>query len=282
MRMKDFRHWLALAALCLSGTALAQGTITDGAFSVDYNPASSGSNTDVSGLSSGDAVYQISWFYRVAGDTSESILINPNMEDYSGNQATLTYNNQGSPGSRFNATVTLEVEDAGPDQVRINTSAVVTAIDDVAVTIFFYIDVDLGGTASGDSATLLADPSSVQVTDEGTGAVFNILASGNREFQVTEYSDLQDALLDDAITDLDGTGLPFGPEDFTLAYEWSEISLAPGERGIFGVGTAANTDAESQTFGTRPAPAIPTLDQLGLLLMVLLLGGIGMRAIRQT
>jgi len=271
---------LLLLLLSFSSSLWAQGTISDGAFELDYDPTSEDGNAGVSGLSAGDALYQISWFYRTASGTQETILVDPDNENYAGDTATLTWDNLGMAGERFSATVSLTINDAGPDQVQINSSASITAIDDVSVTMFFYIDVDLASSSGNDSATLVSAPNAIQVTDGPE--VFNIVATGNDAYQVLDYSELLDLLLDGQVTNLDNSGLPFGPDDFTAAYQWPVTDIPRDNTGTFGVGTAANTEANPPPSGVRPPAQVPTLGHLSLLLMTLLIGGFGLRAMRSS
>lgn len=60
------------------------------------------------------------------------------------------------------------------------------------------------------------------ITDGGTAG------SGADAFRVAAYPVLRDLLNDASITNLDNSGLPFAPGDFSAAYQWT-IEIAPGD-----------------------------------------------------
>ena len=69
---------------------------------------------------------------------------------------------------------------------------------------------------------------------------------------VEQFSLLLGLLNDDDVTDFDNIGLPFGPADFTGAYQWT-LNLAPGASQTLFVGVGVNTAAPAS--GPPPPPA---------------------------
>ncbi len=67
------------------------------------------------------------------------------------------------------------------------------------------------------------------------------------------FANIRGLLTDNSITNLNNTGLPFGPGDFTGAFQWT-VTLAPGE---------AFTATASMTVTYIPAPSALALLGLG-------------------
>ncbi len=269
---------LALTALLWSGSAFSDGTISDGAFSFNYRTADGGA--DLVGLSTGDALFQIRWYFRLSGGTQETLLSAPDTETYVGNLATLTWNAVGTQGSQFSVVVTFELNDLGVDALSLDANAEVTGIDPVDVTMFYYYDVDLGGTFSNDSAALVSSPNAVRVTDPNTPGEFTVTAAGNDSFQVATFASIRNLLDDAGITNLDNSGLPFGPGDFTGAFQWAEVSLGQGQSSQFGVVSQADPQASPPPVPPAPSIPVPVDHPLALLALLLLAGGLGARALR--
>ena len=92
------------------------------------------------------------------------------------------------------------------------------------LSLFNYADFDVGGSFSGDSA-ILAAPNLIRITDGGNFAEFQ--GVGASAWQVQSFAGLRTLLDDGAITNLNNTGLPFAPGDFTGAFQW-RLSIPVG------------------------------------------------------
>ena len=220
---------VVLSMMCLivlvAPNSAAQGIITDGVAEFEYNDVGSGTTGNADFRISGtDNLFQCWWWFRVAGDTAESALPVPDTQSYVGNVATLTWADVGGRGFSATLVVTL-TENGGMTGANAVQELLVTNTggSTLAVEFFNYADFDVNGTAGGDSATLLTDPDHIQITDVDTAEFRGPAAV---EFQVTTWQILRTLLNDALVTDLDGTGLPFGPADYTGAFQWS-LGLPP-------------------------------------------------------
>ena len=53
-------------------------------------------------------------------------------------------------------------------------------------------------------------------------------AVGAAAFQVSNYSDIRDFLLDATVNNLSNSGLPYGPGDYTGAFQW-DLTIPAGQ-----------------------------------------------------
>jgi len=253
----------ALVGTC--GLAFAQGSILDG--DAEFERTGSAFDTTPTanffGVSSNvnqDHLFEFGWWYRVSGDTSESVLGVPNSENYVGDMSTITWNDVGNRGL-FSAQEIATVTDTGLGGNVIVTMTI-TNLAEIPLTIalFNMVDIDLNGTAGNDSATLLAanligvtDPSGNTAQYQGAGAAAYLV----RPFGGTDVG----AVLSDVNVDnFDNSGLPFGPGDFTAGYQWNFVVAARGGSATASVLLAVNDQIQSVV----PEPA--TLALFGLAL----------------
>jgi len=255
-----------VAALTLSAGALADGSIASGSVSIDYQTGSAvdSGNTTVYGVGTDDQLYSIHFLYRVGGDTQETTLGSPTSENYSGNTATLTWTNVDSRGL-LDIVVTMALTSSEPGTASLGISMQTTNISGSSQTVdlFWYVDPDVDGSSSNDRGAL-AGANSIVVHED---TIWTFTGNSADAYQVTVYSDLADSLGDGAITNLDNTGLPFGPGDITLAFQWANRAIAPG--GSLTISASASA---------RPPGPVPTLPLPLLGLLSLLLGGAAWRA----
>jgi len=217
----------ALIALCLvAGVALAQtGVITDGDVTFEYdgsdfNPGLANYEVD----NGTDHMFQQWWYYRVMGDTSETVFPLPDTESYVGNVATLVWNDVNGLG--FSAREVTTVSDTGDNSasLRHDLTIVNNNAGPLMVTVFNYTDLDVDASAGDDSASDLTQ-TNLGVMET---SVANYRGLGSDAFKVTEFLDLRTELDDDLITMLDDSGTPFGPADFTGAFEWRVLMIPAG------------------------------------------------------
>ncbi len=252
----------AVLVLALAPVAWAQsGTITDGGASFEWFGSSSTEGYADFDAGGGGNIYQNWWWFRVAGDTAETAFpwagtTGPDSESYVGDTATL-----GWEASLTGWTARLRVV---VDEVVAGSAATVveemliqnTGDEPLTIAVFNYLDADVLGSAN-DSAELL-EPGRMQISDGDEYVQF--LGVGADAYQVTSYSDLRTALRDSEVTDLDDTGLPFGPGDFTGAFQWNLV-IEPQAQITIVEGLSINTDAV-------PEPAALSLLALGGLVLI--------------
>lgn len=182
-----------------------------------------------------DHLFSDWWWYRTNTDTRENAinsaqsrtLIGTNIAEYgynlsSGLTGTLRYEVTGQPNSIANA---VRVDQSWT--IR-NPSSV-----DVELNMFHYIDWDLSGTTS-DTATLTTPNERMLVRDAGgTQKGADWWGVGANAYQVTPFATVRGLLTNTTIDNLNNTGLPFGPGDFTGAFQWRMIVPAGGQVSIF-------------------------------------------------
>src|SRR5699024_6276990 len=143
-----------------------------------------------------------------------------------------------SNGTLLTATVTLSTAVTGPA---------------VNLSFFNYFDFDVAGTSAGDSATLMSDNPALRMRIVDTnGSIAEARALDASAYQVGSFSNVRNLLTNANADNLNNTGLPFGPGDFTGAVQW-DVLLNPG-----------NTITLQSSFLLNPVPEPATMTALAL------------------
>ncbi len=224
------------------------GTITAGTanYEVANYTSTSGYSTNIA-ITDGvapDHVFGSGWWFRVEGDTAETRFQVPDSESFAGDTSLVVYNDVAGRGL-FSAELMAEISQPSAATAVIVKTLVIKNISagDISVTLFNYEDFDVSGTAAADGATLTNDPDYITITDADN---VEYRAGGNDLFAAAVWPAIRDFLNDAAVDDLDGSGLPFAPADFTGAYQWNaQVIPRFGEFTVQAI-TAINT--------TAPAP----------------------------
>lgn len=251
---------LALIAVAgMTSAALAQvgsgGTATNGnsTFTLgDYTGTDTGtgarSNFSVGGPGNPNHAFQTWWWYRVEGDTRERSFANAVNSDWSNaGQGRLEYETDD-----FFAVMTFQVTGISDGYGVLTQTLTVlnTSNSTKTINLFNYNDVDLGGTAGGDSATLNG-PNVIRITDSSTPWV--AFYEGTDAYGVDSFANLRAELSDGDVDNMASNGLPFGPGDFTGAFQWSFTLNAGG----------AATASATLTITNIPTPGALALAGIG-------------------
>lgn len=278
--MRSILEWKALAMATvlavgcpLSATAI--GTVTDGDVSFGYTndfSTSRGNTVDTAftGAAPGDLTWESWWFFRVAGDRSESAFGTPDVENYSlhgGTVGQLDWNDPGGAGL-FSAALAFEVRDTGVDQgllfqqlTIVNTGAAPLTID-----LFHYSDLDLASSFGGDSASVIPNPAGIEVSvTDGTNFA-PIIGYDATAYQVSAYNGVLRDLTDNNRDDLDDSGDGFGPGDVTVAFQWS-TTIGVGESFDFLTQFGSDTPLAPPSTSLIPEPGTALLTGMGLALL---------------
>ena len=225
--------WVALFAG--SQASFAQGTISDGTATFSRNNFAIRSNNIDYRVGAGpDQAYEDAWYFRVVGDPDETLLATPDTQNYSGSVSTLTWSDVGGRGL-FDAELTTTVfESDGGTTSIIQHDLALTNIgsESFDIHVFGYLDYDLINDIINE-AELVNDPDLIRVTNENTFGEFH--GVGAVEFQATStfsFQSLRDLMVDGQPTQLDGSGLPFGPDDWEGAFQWN-ATIAPASSETF-------------------------------------------------
>lgn len=226
--MKFSRMLAASAvALGLSVGAFAQVgtgfTISDGDVfftqgnspTVNTSTGATGANFRVNGAAGTDHLFQNWWWFRANDETRESAFFNATGTVAAGNTATTNWT-----FPLFNATLQYVVADTGTNLGQVTETMVITNTSpaDLRLNIYNYADFDVSGTAGSDSATL-AGAGLMSITDGIWNAQFG--GAGASAYQVTSFATVRGLLANALVDNLNNTGLPFGPGDFTGAFQWT-------------------------------------------------------------
>lgn len=250
---------LASSGLLLASTALAQsgsgGSITQGFSNFSLTDIGTGATDSpfasfsVGGTGNPNHMYQNWWWFRVQGDSNETAFNNASNWSYSGNTARLEFST-----ASFDAVIQYTVTSIRNGLGVLTTTATVfnTSADPLTLNLFNYADLDMNNSAGNDSADLNG-VNIIRVTDGGnTGWRANY--EGTDAYQVASFAGIRGILNDPNADDLNNTGLPFGPGDWTGAFQWS-----------FSIGSLSAATA-SATITIIPTPGTLALAGIGGLL----------------
>lgn len=246
--LRFVRASAVLFALLGSTTAFAQGTITDGAAtfvrtSTPFDATPTGNLTGVSATSTQDHLFETGWYFRVSGDTREFFFPAPSTQNYAANTSTLDWTDVAARGLFSAREVSVVTNLSGPSG-RVEQTMTITNLSQsnpLVIDIFHMLDYDVQPTAGNDSATQIG-PTRIGLTDPG-GVTGEYVGVGASAFMVRAFSgtDLGAVLDDSTVTNLDNSGLPFGPGDYTSAMQWASQTIAPSASASFVVQFSINT-----------------------------------------
>ena len=215
-----------LLAAAFSASAMAQGgVITDGNARFEFNNSLTPGSADFQPDGGTDHLFQNWWWFRVDGAPSETRMTwFPTSQSYVGNVASL-----GASEALFDWRLRVQLTDGGaPGEALIGQAMTLTNTSNgpLRVSLFNYADFDVSGTFSGDSA-ILAAANLIRITDGITGDFAEFQGVGASAWAVQSFAGLRTLLDDGAITNFSNTGLPFGPGDWTGAFQW-RLSIPVG------------------------------------------------------
>lgn len=220
---------LAAAVPCLG----AGGTITDQAVSLTYGPAhwDATPEADFKGTEDQaalDIVRYSGWWYRVDGlDTQERPLPPPDTETWLSGLAFLEWDDVDGRG--FSLRETIKVLDNERPSGTFSSELSVARNNNpttLHVTVFHYLDAEADGDSDGDSGGRVTDRL-LNFVDGMTLGLYRGL--GASAYMVRPSPQIEALLNDGALTELDNSGTPFPPGNWTAAYQWhAEVGPSVG------------------------------------------------------
>ena len=140
--------------------------------------------------------------------------------------SSLTYEES---GLRYEINYTLT--DAGDNQAVVVAQLTIanTTSTPITLNLFNYSDFDMDGSIRGDRAELVR-PGYIRVYETNTAHI--VATETPFAWQISAYSGVRDLLTDTDIDDLNNSGSPFGPGDFTSAFQWQYTLNAGASRSL--------------------------------------------------
>lgn len=235
------RQFIGLAALAATGSfALAGGTITSSGGAKYIGVGTFASSTFGDGTfntvgSTVDQLFKNSWYYRSNTTNRQfSSLVSPT-ETWSGNTATIRWTDNGdgpTGGNRFDAVLTMVIDDAGNGTGRVTSTMVFTARSQNTSTrtfsIFNLVDLDLlGGSpnSSTDDTYTNAGNFTINVTEASTSTTGQIRAVAATNWEINSGLNLRNKL-NSGSSNLSNLSSSF-TGDGAAAFQWT-AALAPG------------------------------------------------------
>lgn len=266
--MKKLILVLSMAAVAAAGYSqaiISDGTSTFGwssasALSGDHTSTTAGSNNVFTVNGSADQAFQEWWYYRANGVNSREFSLSNQSAGplVSGNHMTLSY----AEAEGFSSSIMYTINNIGSKALVTGTNFITNTrtSGDLDLDFFNYIDYDMGGSASGDSAFLLSGNPALRMRIIDSSSLINAeyRALDADNYQVTGFSTLRGNLTDADADNMNNTGAPFVNGDFTGGVQW-HFTLAPGQQ------IALQT---SRVLNTVPEPA--TMAALGVGVVALL------------
>lgn len=222
--------------------SFGQAIITDGTSSFGWTTAAplnaaanrtgtgGGSAHTFTAFGSADQSFQQWWWYRVNGVNAREFALSnqANAPVVNGNNMTLSYREP----EGFTSSLIYTINNIG-NTARVTGTNIVTneGNADLDLEFFNYIDYDLNGSGANDTANLLfPNPVFRLAVSDAVGPInaeWRVLDAD--AYQVGAFSGVRTLLTDADIDNLNNTGAPFGPADFSAAVQW-KFTLAPGQQ----------------------------------------------------
>ncbi|MEO6323899.1 MAG: hypothetical protein ABIT01_11975 [Thermoanaerobaculia bacterium] len=246
--MQKFLKILTLAAFAMTLTVFmptsAQAqicTLTASAASYVIPAASHYDGTQTSnltGVGTGDYLFEDGWWFRVAGDTQEFFFPVPNTTTCAAAAGTITWTDVSARGL-FSATNTLSLTSAAANTGELILTMSITnlsTVNPLVISLFHGADFDVNGTAGTDNATLLNANNYMRITDTTAGAAeyraFNPPANAFLVRPFAATTDVFGVLGNAVIDNFDNTTLPTANFDFTGAFQWDLTIPATGTASV--------------------------------------------------
>jgi hypothetical protein len=238
--MKKTLLFISMGALAASGHS--QAVISDGTSTFGWSSASSlsgasnhtgtggGASNVFTASGSADQAFQEWWWYRANGVNAREFALSTQaaVPVVSGNHMTLSYREAEGFTSRLEYTINNINGIARVTGTNFITNEGNTALD---LDFFNYIDYDMNASAGGDQAVVLTGNPALRmsITDPAGVISAEYRALDADAYQVGAFSGVRTLLTDADVDNLNNTGSPFGPGDFTAALQW-HFTLNPGEQ----------------------------------------------------
>ncbi len=207
--------------------------------------------SNLTGIGTGDYLFEDGWWFRVAGDAQEFFFPAPTSTTCAAAAGTITWADVSARGL-FSASNTLALTSAAAGQGELILTMSITnlsAVNPLVISLFHGADFDVNGTAGTDSSTLLNANNYIRITDATAGnAEYRAHNPPANAFLVRPFAATTDVfgLLGNVVVDnFDNTGLPAGPFDFTGAFQW-DLNIP-----------ASGTASVSVALNGNAAPATP-------------------------
>lgn len=234
--MKTRRIAGIVAALGVCGVALAdtinEFTLRDGGITYSETAligGGSGAGSASFLVGGDDHLFQNWWWFRQA-DMGREQALGRQVEGAvtAPNSARMTYvQGEGNGNVMYSLEYTLTQLNNLTGMVQISWT--VRNLDSVPriVNLFSYTDFDLSGSAGDDRATINGVSNQFQsIFDSETVAALTASSTALTRWEIDDYSDIRDKLENGAVDDLANARSPFGPGDYTGAFQWL-MELAP-------------------------------------------------------
>lgn len=181
--------------------------------------------SNLTGVGTGDYMFEDGWWFRVSGDTQEFFFPAPSTTTCAGANGTITWTDVNGRGL-FSATNTLNLTSTVANTGLLTLTMSITNLtgSPLVISLFHGADFDVNGTAGTDSATLLTANNHIRITDSTAGfaeyRAFNPAANAFLVRPFAATTDVFGLLGNTAVNNFDNSGLPATNFDFTGAFQW--------------------------------------------------------------
>jgi hypothetical protein len=205
------------------------------------------------GTAGQDQLFESWWSYRVNADTREfyfnrsatSGLVNP-ASPYvigpKGDTAAVSWVNVDGKGFDARLLVTAySTAVFSPNNGIVSMCLEITNRSGASMTLnlYHYADYDTCG-AFNNSATLGGTPLQEEITDPSCAIKTYHLACGYTNYETTNFAVVRGKLTNAVVDNLLNTGIPYGPGDWTNAYQWQDVVIPDGATRQFYIGLSCD------------------------------------------
>ena len=234
--MKNIRSAVALSALVGSIASAQSFTLSDLNSTAEFDTSSGQISWMVDGV---EQIFDQSFWFRRSGDTQEFQVNDSNLTlDGVFTQDTNPFRDIGhdafgqlySDGNGLQIETIFTLRGGNPGSARSDLGEQIilrnTSNSAISLSFFQFVDFDLGGDFSDDSAQII-NGNTVQQSDDDFFISEVVVSHSPTFFQVSNQFDISSALEDGDIDNLNGNA-SFGPGDAGWAFQW-DITIAAGD-----------------------------------------------------
>lgn len=207
-------------AILTDGTATYRIGGTTGVINASPTTTSSPTMDLILAGASPDHVFNDWWWFRGPNDTREFAIANATSRTVLGANSIEYGYNLGDVQGTLRYTLTQPA--ANSARVDQSWRLVNPTMNDIELNLFHYIDFDLNG-ATSNTAFLTAANNRMMVEHAASGTAADWWGTGAHSYQVTTFATLRGLLTNTVVNNLNNTGLPFGPGDYTGGYQWTIV-----------------------------------------------------------
>ena len=223
----------AASAQMVAGTLTSGNTeFGFGAYPTSHASTAGTASFRTGGPNSTNHLYHTWWYWRLSGDPREFPFHNGTATQlapasiYAGDRAVLSWPDVDNRG--LAARLEVRVYSAGAASGVCVQKMTVTNNTNGPITLNLFGYNDLNQCGLFNNAAIVAGNNLQSISDFMCGTTAQVFAPGAHHYEVASFPAVRLRLIDPVADTLNDMGLPYGPGDYSGAFQWQDIAIAQG------------------------------------------------------